>query len=93
MTEDEIVGWHHQKLNGYEFERAPGNGEGQGSLACCSPWGHKQLDMTQRLNNNNGLDEKVLNKILANKNPKKYILSNVPQCIPGMKANLIFKSQ
>ena len=51
MTEDEIVGWHHQKLNGYEFERAPGNGEGQGSLACCSPWGHKESDMTERLNN------------------------------------------
>ena len=52
MTEDEIVGWHHQKLNGYEFEQAPGNGEGQGSLACCSPWGRKESDMTQQLNNN-----------------------------------------
>jgi len=37
MTEDEIVGWHH-RLNGHEFEQAPGDGEGQGSLACCSPW-------------------------------------------------------
>ena len=43
MTEDEMVGWHHQ-LNGREFEQAPGDGEGQGSLACCSPWGHKELD-------------------------------------------------
>ena len=38
-TEDKMVGWHHQ-LNEHEFEQAPGNGEGQGSLACCSPWGH-----------------------------------------------------
>ena len=40
MTGDEMVGWHHQ-LNGHEFEEAPGDGEGQGSLACCSPWVHK----------------------------------------------------
>ena len=39
-TEDEMVGWH-QRLNGHEFEQAPGDGEGQGSLACCSPWGHR----------------------------------------------------
>ena len=51
MTEDELVGWHHQ-LSGYEFEQAPGDGEGQGSLACCSPWGGKESDMTERLNNN-----------------------------------------
>ena len=50
-TEDEIVEWHHQ-LNGHEFEQAPGDGEGQGSLACCSPWGHKESDTTERLNNN-----------------------------------------
>ena len=37
MTEDEMVGWHHG-LNGHEFEQAPGDGEGQGKLACCSPW-------------------------------------------------------
>ena len=40
MREDEMVGWHHQ-LNGHEFEQAPGDGEGQGSLACCSPWGRR----------------------------------------------------
>ena len=40
ITEDEMVGWLHQ-LNGHEFEKALGHGEGQGSLACCSPWGHK----------------------------------------------------
>ena len=46
-----MVGWHYE-LNGYEFEQAPGDGEGQGSLACCSPWGRKDSDMTERLNNN-----------------------------------------
>ena len=51
MTEDEMVGKHHQ-LNGHEFEQAPGDGERQESLACCSPWGCKELDMTQRMNNN-----------------------------------------
>ena len=47
MTEDEMVGWHHQ-LNGHEFEQAPGAGDGQGSLACCSPWGHKESVKTER---------------------------------------------
>ena len=47
-----MVGWHH-RLNGHEFEQALGDGEGQGSLACCSPWCHKGLDMTEQLNNNN----------------------------------------
>ena len=46
MTEDEMVGWHHQ-LNGLEFEQTPGDGEGQGSLACYSPWCHKELDSTE----------------------------------------------
>jgi len=49
MTEDEMVGWHHQ-LNGHEFEQAPGVGDGWGSLVCCSPWGGKESDMTERLN-------------------------------------------
>ena len=48
-TEDEMVGWHH-RLNGHEFEWSPGLGGGQGSLACCSPWGCKELDMTEWLN-------------------------------------------
>ena len=52
MTEDKMVGWHHG-LNGHEFEQTLGDSEGQGSLACCSPWGHKELDMTQQLNNSN----------------------------------------
>ena len=49
MTEDEVVGWHHQ-LDGHEFEQAPGVGDGQRSLVCCSPWGHKELDTTEGLN-------------------------------------------
>ena len=50
MTEDEMVGQHHG-LDEHEFEQAPGVGDGQGSLVHCSPWGCKELDMTQRLNN------------------------------------------
>ena len=51
-TEDEMVGWHHQ-LNGHEFVQTPGDGEGQRSLVRCSPWGLKELETTQQLNNNN----------------------------------------
>ena len=50
-TEDEMVGWHHV-LNVHEFEQTLGDGEGQGCLACCSPWGRKESDTTERLNNN-----------------------------------------
>ena len=46
---DEMVGWHHQ-LDGHEFKQALGVSDGQGSLACCSPWGHKESDRTERLN-------------------------------------------
>ena len=47
-----MVEWHHQ-LNRHEFEQTPGDGEGQGSLACCSPWGLKESDTTQQQNDNN----------------------------------------
>ena len=49
MTQDETVGWHHW-LDGHEFEQAPGVGDGQRSLVCCSPWGSKESDTTERLN-------------------------------------------
>ena len=49
MTEDKMVRWHHW-FNGYESEQAPGVGDGQGSLACCSSWGCKELDTTEPLN-------------------------------------------
>ena len=48
MTEDEIIGWHHQ-VDEHEFEQVPGVGGGQESLVCCSPWGHKELDTTEQL--------------------------------------------
>ena len=48
MTEDEMVGWHHW-LDGHEFEQAPGIGDGQGRLVCCSPWRHKESDTIERL--------------------------------------------
>ena len=49
MTEDEMVGWHHL-LDGHGFGWTPGVGDGQGGLACCDSWGHKESDMTERLN-------------------------------------------
>ena len=49
QEEKGMVGWHH-RLNGHEFEQALGAGDGQGSLACCSPWGHKESDKTEQLN-------------------------------------------
>ena len=45
MTEEDMVGWHH-RLSGHEFEQAPGDGEGKGSLVYCRPWGHKELEPT-----------------------------------------------
>ena len=56
MTEDEMVEWHHG-LDGHEFEQTPGDGEGQGSLACCSPRDYKDSDINEQLNsNNNNID-------------------------------------
>ena len=59
MTEDQTIGWHHL-LNGHEFEQAPGDGEGQGSLACCCPRGFKELDTTEQLHGNNQVRESFL---------------------------------
>ena len=56
MTEDKMVGWHHW-LNGHEFEQILGAGKGQGSLACSSPWGRKESDTTEWLNNNKNICE------------------------------------
>ena len=55
MTEDEMLGWHH-RLNGHEFEQTLKDGEGQGSLACCSLCGCSELDMTERMNNSSNND-------------------------------------
>ena len=56
MTGDEIVGWHH-RLNGHKFEQISGDGEGQGNLACCSPWGCKESDMTEQQNNKDNMGD------------------------------------
>ena len=58
MTEDGMVGWHHQ-LSGHGFEQAPGVGDGQGSLVCYSPWNGKELDTTEQLNNNKGGGQRI----------------------------------
>ena len=61
MTEDETVGWHHQ-LDGPESEQAPGVGDGQGSLECCSPWGHKESDTTESMGSQRDTTEQLNNK-------------------------------
>ena len=58
-TEDEMVGWHH-RLNGRGFGRTPGVGDGQGGLVCCGSWGHKESDMTERLNLTENIGAKPL---------------------------------
>ena len=63
MTKDEMVGWHH-RLDGHEFEQTPGDGEGQGGLACCSTWGREESDMTERLNNNFHLTQWYIEKLI-----------------------------
>ena len=71
-TEDETVEWHHG-LNGHEFEQIPGDGEGQGSLAYCSPWDCKELDTTEWLSNNNNISKAALM-------PNKYLLEKYLKC-------------
>ena len=65
-TENEMVGWHH-RLNEHESEQTPGDGEGQGSLACCSLWGHKESDTTEWLNNKYDDYDKMVNMITFEK--------------------------
>ena len=78
-----MIGWHH-RLNGHEFQQAPGDGEGQESLACCSPWGRTESDMTEKLNQTTKLTTKkiyrIYEKILTFK--KKNILKNYRKCLP-----------
>ena len=81
MTEDEIVGWHHG-FNGHEFEQSRGDTEGQGSLVCCSPYGHKELDTTERLNSNNSGWTKALRGPAPGKAPSELasvVLQDSPQ--------------
>ena len=64
MTEEEMFGWHHW-LNGHEFDQVLGDGEAQGSLVCCTPWGHKESDTTEQLNNNNKMKLKHMLLLLT----------------------------
>ena len=74
-TKDEMVEWHHW-LDGHEFEQAPGIGDGQGSLACCSPWGRKELDTTERLNwgSQNIVFQSYLDEIFTSLFPSEWLL-------------------
>ena len=68
MTE---VGWHH-RLNAHEFEQAPGDGEGQGSLMCRGPWGCKESDTTEQLKNSNKSTDEIDSTLLQNRNLTEY---------------------
>ena len=89
-TEGETVRWSH-RLSGHEFEQPSGDGEGQGSLACCSPWGHKELDTTEQLDWG-GLNEMMSSEYLADSGLTKWQFlwetgeySVCPQCSPTLK--------
>ena len=84
MTADEMVGWHH-RLNGHEFKRTPGDSEGQGSLVCCNPWGHKESDMTEQLNNDRKQHFFWTNKVrLELESHRARFGSRWPKCIMTM---------
>ena len=85
MTKDEMVGWNHQ-FSRHEFEQTPGNGEGHGSLAYCSPWGHKESDTTERVNDNNYLWEGVK---LHNHQSKGNTLSRIMQLSKRTRAETL----
>ena len=75
-SEDEMARWYHQ-CNGHELRQTPGDGEGQGGLICCSPWGHNKLDVTGPLNNNKLIE--LLQKILARKQYTTTMDNNLSQ--------------
>ena len=74
MTEDGIVEWY-RLLNGHKFEQILGDGEGQGSLACCSPWGCKELDRTEQLNSSNNVSE-MLQTVLIKPKSRVFYMAN-----------------
>ena len=80
MTEDEMAGWHYQ-LYGHEFQQTMGDDERQGSLACCCPWGYKELDMTWQLNHNNNFKKAVSLLIKAYFNQRSHIKVTVSRNI------------
>ena len=85
-AEDEMAGWHHW-LNGHEFEQALGVGAGEGSLACCSPWGHKESDMSWQLNKvgeiTSHLSEFLLSTGQEVTNAGEGVEKRVPSCTVG----------
>jgi len=77
-TENEMIGWHHQ-LNGHEFEQALGVGDGQGSLASCSPWVRRELNMTERLSFTHFTQEELTRQLPSDiKQPSCLALSRDP---------------
>ena len=83
-TQDEMIGWHHW-LNGHEFGHTPGDSEGQGSLACCSPWGCKESITTKRLNNNNNKGQKTRSYLYPDHSgPEARALFGVPCLVEGV---------
>ena len=88
LTEDEMVGWHHQ-LDGYKFEQAPGVDDGQGSLVCCSLWGGKESDMTEQLNWTDQLFKKTSYSIPTHLilSPHRHLKSNMFK--PNLKIDLL----
>ena len=83
-TEDEMVGWHH-RLNGHEFEQAPGVGDGQGGLVCHSPWGRKELDMTEWLNWTDTFKVSVYQLISLSASQIVPVVRNMPAKAGGCK--------
>ena len=71
-TDDEMVGWHHL-LDGHKFEQALGVDNEQGSLACCSPWGHRGSDMTERLNSTELTELETINILLKSYDYQKQL--------------------
>ena len=80
MTENEMVAWHY-RLNGPESEQAMADGEGQGSRACCSPWGHKELDMTEQ-QKRRGVTDSVITTAVVNSLQLCPTICNPTDCSP-----------
>ena len=90
VSEDEMAGWHH-RCNGHELGQTPGNGEGQGGLVCCSPWGHKESEMTERLNNNRDIvSELYVAELWASQNRKLWAVSHYWPTRASVKAQWVY---
>ena len=88
-----MVGCHH-RLDGHEFEQTPGVGDGQGNLACCSPWGHKESDTTERLNNNKDLTVLISTKVKMLVTQSCPTLCDLMDCsLPGFSVHGISQAR